>query len=172
MTRWRGLGGYWAAWTSLTSTRTRPCPNSLQTISGKAAPGLFVRIGRENNYTLAQVAIQAKAARNHCLVIGSAKDVADHMELWFREGAADGFNLLPAIVPGSLEDFCGLVVPELQSRGLFKTDYVGSTLRENMGLVASLTAHARIHTRITNAQLAACQSGRALAARCVIAISC
>ncbi len=114
-----------------------PMPELSANDLRKSGPGTFVRIGRENNYTLAQVAIQAKAARNHCLVIGSAKDVADHMELWFREGAADGFNLLPAIVPGSLEDFCGLVVPELQSRGLFKTDYVGSTLRENMGLVAA-----------------------------------
>lgn len=99
-----------------------------------SGPGAFVRIGRENNYTLAQVAIQATAARNHCLVIGSVDEVADHMEHWFRNGAADGFNLLPAIVPGTLQDFCGLVVPELQARGLFRKDYEGSTLREVMGL--------------------------------------
>ena len=99
-----------------------------------SGPGTFVRIGRENNYTLGQVAVQAKASRNHCLVIGTVEDVADHMERWFREGAADGFNLLPAIVPGTLKDFCELVVPELRSRGLFRADYAGSTLRESMGI--------------------------------------
>lgn len=101
-----------------------------------SGPGTFARIGRENGFTLGQVAVQAKAARNHCLVIGSVKDVADHMEHWFRNGAADGFNLLPAIVPGTLNDFCGLVVPELQARGLFRDEYAGTTLREIMQLGA------------------------------------
>jgi len=100
----------------------------------KSGPGTFVRIGRENQYTLAQVAVQATAARNHCLVVGTVKEVADHMEYWFRNGAADGFNLLPAIVPGTLQDFCGLVVPELQARGVFRSEYEGETLREIMGL--------------------------------------
>ena len=100
----------------------------------KSGPGSFTRLGRENNYTLAQVAIHAKAARNHCLIVGSAKEVADHMEHWFRNGAADGFNLLPSTVPGTMNDFCGLVVPELQRRGLFRTEYAGPTLREVMGL--------------------------------------
>ena len=70
----------------------------------------------------------------HGLIVGSAKDVADHMQDWLLNGAADGFNLLPPIVPGSLEDFCALVVPELQNRGLFRTDYEGDTLRANLGL--------------------------------------
>lgn len=99
-----------------------------------SGPGTFVRIAREKNYTLGQVAIHAKAARNHCLVVGDVKDVADHMEHWFRGGGADGFNLLPPTVPGSLRDFCELVVPELQARGLFRTDYEGETLREILGL--------------------------------------
>jgi len=100
----------------------------------KSGPGTFARIGRERNFTLAQVAVQAKAAKNHCLVVGDAGDVADLMEEWFRGGAADGFNLLPPIVPGSLKDFCELVVPELQARGLFRREYPGGTLRETMGL--------------------------------------
>ena len=99
----------------------------------KSGPGTFARIGRENNFTLAQVATQAKASRNHCLVIGSIKEVADHMEFWFRNGAADGFNLLPATVPGALNDFCKLVVPELQRRGIFRREYEGNTLRDILG---------------------------------------
>jgi FMN-dependent oxidoreductase (nitrilotriacetate monooxygenase family) len=99
-----------------------------------SGPGTFVRLGQEKNYTLGQVAVHAKAARNHCLIVGDVKDVADHMEKWFRQGGADGFNLLPPTVPGSLQDFSELVVPELQARGLFRTDYEGSTLREVLGL--------------------------------------
>ena len=55
------------------------------------------------------------------------------MEHWFLNGAADGFNLLPAIVPGTLTDFCELIVPELQSRDLFRSEYDGVTLKVNMG---------------------------------------
>lgn len=99
-----------------------------------SGPGTFVRIGRENGLTLGQVSVRAKAARNHCLIVGDVQEVADHMELWFRSGAADGFNLLPALVPGTMNDFCGLVVPELQRRGLFREEYEGPTLREVLGL--------------------------------------
>jgi len=99
-----------------------------------SGPGTFVRLGREKNYTLGQVAVHAKAARNHGLVVGDVKDVVDHMETWFRQGGADGFNLLPPMVPGSLQDFRDLVVPELQARGLFRLDYEGETLRDVLGL--------------------------------------
>ena len=56
------------------------------------------------------------------------------MEEWFREGACDGFNLMLPYFPGSLQDFVELVVPELQKRGLFREEYEGKTLRENLGL--------------------------------------
>lgn len=97
-------------------------------------PGNFVRIGQQNGYSLAEVAVRAKASRHHALVVGDVAEVVDHMEHWFRSGAADGFNLLPAIVPGTLEDIRDLIVPELQKRGLFRTEYEGTTLREVMGL--------------------------------------
>lgn len=66
--------------------------------------------------------------------IGSPKTVADEMEQWFKEGGCDGFVLAPTHMPGSYEDFVRLVVPELQRRGLFRKDYEGKTLRENLGL--------------------------------------
>jgi hypothetical protein len=56
------------------------------------------------------------------------------METWFKEGAADGFNLCPAILPGGLDDFVALILPELRKRGLFRTEYASSTLRGNLGL--------------------------------------
>jgi FMN-dependent oxidoreductase (nitrilotriacetate monooxygenase family) len=66
--------------------------------------------------------------------VGSPKQVADEMERWFVEGAVDGFVLAATHMPGSYEDFVRLVVPELQRRGLFRRDYAGATLRENLGL--------------------------------------
>ena len=66
--------------------------------------------------------------------VGTAKVIADGMEEWFHEGAADGFMIQAAFQPGAFEDFTRLVVPELQKRGLFRTEYSGRTLRDNLGL--------------------------------------
>jgi FMN-dependent oxidoreductase (nitrilotriacetate monooxygenase family) len=66
--------------------------------------------------------------------VGTPKDIADIMEEWFTTPACDGFVVGAPCVPGSYEDFVRLVVPELQRRGLFHTDYAGTTLRENLGL--------------------------------------
>jgi FMN-dependent oxidoreductase (nitrilotriacetate monooxygenase family) len=66
---------------------------------------------------------------------GTGLDVADRLEEWFRAGACDGFMVQAPYVPGGLEDFVRLVVPELQKRGLFRRDYEGRTLREHLGLV-------------------------------------
>ncbi len=67
-------------------------------------------------------------------VIGTASQVADAMEAWMDGGAADGFNITPTHLPGGIDDFVELVVPELQRRGRFRREYEGVTLRENLGL--------------------------------------
>ena len=67
-------------------------------------------------------------------VVGTPADVADAMEAWMDGGAADGFNVTPTHLPGGVDDFVELVVPELQRRGRFRTAYEGTTLRENLGL--------------------------------------
>ena len=56
------------------------------------------------------------------------------MEEWFRNDGCDGFNMMPPFLPGGLDDFVDLVIPELQRRGLFRSEYEGKTLRENLGL--------------------------------------
>jgi FMN-dependent oxidoreductase (nitrilotriacetate monooxygenase family) len=66
--------------------------------------------------------------------IGTPSDIADVMQEWFEAAACDGFNITPATLPGGGEDFVEMVVPELQRRGLFRTEYEGRTLRENLGL--------------------------------------
>lgn len=66
--------------------------------------------------------------------VGSAVEIADQLEAWFTAPACDGFVIAPTHQPGAFEDFVDLVVPELQRRGLFRQEYTGTTLRENLGL--------------------------------------
>lgn len=74
------------------------------------------------------------AARGHLLLIGSAVEIADVLERWFRAGAADGFNVMPPFFPGQFDAFVDQVVPLLQERGFFRADYAGTTLRDHLGL--------------------------------------
>lgn len=67
-------------------------------------------------------------------IVGSAKEIADRMELWFAERACDGYVIAGTHMPGTFEDFVRFVVPELQRRGIYRMDYTGATLRENLGL--------------------------------------
>jgi FMN-dependent oxidoreductase (nitrilotriacetate monooxygenase family) len=67
-------------------------------------------------------------------VVGNPTEVADHIERWFVEEAADGFNVFPDFVPGSVQAFSELVVPELQRRGLFRKEYTGATFRDHLDL--------------------------------------
>lgn len=76
----------------------------------------------------------ANGGAAHFAVVGSPQTVADFMEEAFQTRCADGFSLSPAGAPDGLESFCQLVVPELQRRGLFRTEYEGTTLRDSFGL--------------------------------------
>jgi alkanesulfonate monooxygenase SsuD/methylene tetrahydromethanopterin reductase-like flavin-dependent oxidoreductase (luciferase family) len=75
--------------------------------------------------------------------IGTPADIADMMQDWFEANACDGFNITPATLPGGGEDFVAMVVPELQRRGLFRTEYEGTTLRENLGLRPVINRYSR-----------------------------
>ena len=72
--------------------------------------------------------------REFAYFTGTAADVADEMEAWFRAEGCDGFVLAATHMPGSYEDMARLLAPELQRRGLFQREYLGTTLRENLGL--------------------------------------
>jgi alkanesulfonate monooxygenase SsuD/methylene tetrahydromethanopterin reductase-like flavin-dependent oxidoreductase (luciferase family) len=67
-------------------------------------------------------------------IVGTPEQMADTIETWHREGAVDGFNLMIDVLPGGLRDFVDQVVPLLQRRGVFRSDYTGETYRENLGL--------------------------------------
>jgi FMN-dependent oxidoreductase (nitrilotriacetate monooxygenase family) len=95
---------------------------------------LVTGMARRENLTIRQLVERLAGGRGHRVVAGTPIQVADQIEQWFTEGAADGFNVMPPTLPGGLEDFVNLVVPELQRRGLFRTEYSGTTLREHYGL--------------------------------------
>ncbi|MGW4368427.1 LLM class flavin-dependent oxidoreductase [Nocardia takedensis] len=81
-------------------------------------------------------------ARGHRVFAGTPEQVADTIEEWFRNGAADGFNVMPPYYPGGLEIFAETVVPILRERGLFRTEYTGTTLRDHFGLARPQSRYA------------------------------
>jgi FMN-dependent oxidoreductase (nitrilotriacetate monooxygenase family) len=95
---------------------------------------LVTSLARRENLTIRQLIERLAGGRGHRVFAGTPNQVADEIEYWFTEGAADGFNIMPATLPGGLTDFVEQVVPVLQHRGLFRTDYTGTTLREHYGL--------------------------------------
>jgi FMN-dependent oxidoreductase (nitrilotriacetate monooxygenase family) len=84
--------------------------------------------------TLRQLLGRLGGGRGHQVVAGTPEQIADHVELWFRTGAADGFNVMAPLLPSGLEDFVDHVVPLLRQRKLFRTEYTGSSLRDHYGL--------------------------------------
>ena len=84
--------------------------------------------------TLRQLLHRLAGGRGHNVVHGTPVQIADTIQEWFEGGAADGFNVMPPLYPQLLDAFTGTVVPILQDRGLFRTEYTGSTLREHYGL--------------------------------------
>jgi len=90
-------------------------------------------MAKRENLTIKDLYLRLAGARGKRTIKGSVKQVADEMEEWFVEGACDGFITQPAYLPGSMDDFIELVIPELQRRGLFHKDYRGVTLRDNLG---------------------------------------
>ena len=94
----------------------------------------ILRIIETEQPTVRQLLGRLAAGGGHCTMVGTPEQIADKMENWFRNGGADGFNLMPPSLPYGIEDFVEQVIPELQRRGLFRTEYTGNTLREHLGL--------------------------------------
>ena len=88
----------------------------------------------KKNPTVREFIAISGRGRVHNPIIGGPKEVADQLEAWFAAPSCDGFVLSATHVPGAYEDFVRFVVPELQRRGLFRKDFAGTTLRENLGL--------------------------------------
>jgi alkanesulfonate monooxygenase SsuD/methylene tetrahydromethanopterin reductase-like flavin-dependent oxidoreductase (luciferase family) len=84
--------------------------------------------------TVRQLLGRLGGGRGHRTFAGTPEQVADALQHWWENGAADGFNVMPPVLPSGLTAFVDHVVPILQRRGLFRSEYEGKTLRENYGL--------------------------------------
>lgn len=111
-----------------------PVPDFPNTEGWQSRQQLLVDLAKKDNLTIRQLFQKVAGARGHRIVIGTAEQIADQLELWFTQGAADGFNILAPTFPDGLTEFVEQVVPILQQRGLFRTEYSGTTLREHLQL--------------------------------------
>lgn len=107
---------------------------SAEINSQKARHQLYLELAQRENLTIRELILRTATSRGHYSITGTPVEIADEMERWIDGEAADGFNLMPPCFPTGLEEFVDKVVPELQNRGLFRTEYEGSTLREHYGL--------------------------------------
>src|SRR5689334_14449380 len=105
-----------------------------KTERGQAFSKTLLDMARREKMTLRDLYNVTAAARGHWVIYGSPKRIADIFEEWFTEHLADGFVVMPAYFPGAFDDFVDRVVPELQRRGLYRTEYAGTTLRSHLGL--------------------------------------
>ena len=110
-----------------------PLPDIPESNASKSGRERAVDLARRENLTVRQLA-QRLGGHGGLAMIGTAKTTADEMEEWLMTEASDGFTVQFPYLPGGLDDFCAQVVPELQRRGLFRRDYEGKTLRDNLGL--------------------------------------
>ena len=94
----------------------------------------LLKLAQRDNLTIRQLYTTIAAGFGSRILIGTARQIADEMEAWVEAEAADGFNICPAALPVGLEDFAAQVVPELQRRGMFRTEYAARTLRGNLGV--------------------------------------
>jgi alkanesulfonate monooxygenase len=110
-----------------------PLPDIPESNASKSGRQRAIDLARRENLTVRQLA-QRLGGHGGLAMIGTAKTIADEMEEWLMTEASDGFTVQFPYLPGGLDDFCAQVVPELQRRGLFRRDYEGKTLRDNLGL--------------------------------------
>jgi FMN-dependent oxidoreductase (nitrilotriacetate monooxygenase family) len=109
-------------------------PNEDQIESQKSRYTLIVNLARRERLTVRQLLGRLGGGRGHRTFSGTPEQVADAIAQWWENGAADGFNVMPPVLPSGLRAFVDHVVPILQRRGLFRTEYEGTTLRDHYGL--------------------------------------
>jgi FMN-dependent oxidoreductase (nitrilotriacetate monooxygenase family) len=126
-----------------------PDPGTVE--AARSRTEVIVGLVRREKPTLRQLLSYLAGARGHFVTTGSPEQIADLMEDWFHDGAADGFNLMPPVLPSMLDVFVAEVVPLLQRRGLFRSEYAGDTLRAQYGLPRPDNRfRARAAERLTN----------------------
>ncbi|WP_433684961.1 LLM class flavin-dependent oxidoreductase [Nocardia sp. CA-119907] len=125
-----------------------PLPQESEIEGGKSRFTLVKDLAERENLTVRQLIGKLGGGRGHRTFAGTPTDIADELQSWFDNGAADGFNIMPPYLPGGLEVFVDRVVPILQERGLFRTDYTATTLRGHYGLAPVESQFARVRTEV------------------------
>jgi FMN-dependent oxidoreductase (nitrilotriacetate monooxygenase family) len=120
-------------------------PDSASLEGSQSRSQLIVELARRDRLTVRELLGRLGGGRGHWTVVGTPDQVEAELVEWFEQGAADGFNVMGPVLPQSLELFVDHVVPLLQRRGLFRTEYTGRTLREHYGIPrpARVTAQVR-----------------------------
>jgi FMN-dependent oxidoreductase (nitrilotriacetate monooxygenase family) len=119
-----------------------PDPTTIEGFQSRA--GLIVSLARRERLTVRQLLGRLGGGRGHWTFVGTPEQVADALQTWFEAGAADGFNIMGPALPSGLEAFVDEVVPLLQRRGLFRTEYIGATLRDHYGLPRPVNQFAQL----------------------------
>src|SRR5262249_27033561 len=110
-----------------------PLPEIPESNASKSGRQRAIDLAQRENLTVRQLA-QRLGGDSGLAMVGTPQTIADEMEQWLTTEGSDGFTIMFPYLPGGLDDFVDRVVPELQQRGLFRSDYEGKTLRENLGL--------------------------------------
>lgn len=121
-------------------------PHISEINGGKSRFQLLKDIADREQLTIRQLYQHIAGARGHREIKGTPVQIADQLQEWFENEAADGFNIMPPYLPGGLDDFVEQVIPELQKRGLFRTEYNGNTLRDHLGLKRPLSSFSKEHS--------------------------
>ena len=111
----------------------RPLPEIPESNASKSGRERAIALAKRENLTVRQLA-QRLGGYAGMAFVGTPKTIADQMEEWLLGDGCDGFNVMFPYLPAGLDDFVDRVVPELQRRGIFRREYEGKTLRENLGL--------------------------------------
>src|SRR6516165_3499655 len=109
-----------------------PDPGSVE--AARSRTEVILNLVRRDQPTLRQLLGYLACARGHFVTAGTPEQIAALIEDWFTDGAADGFNIMPPLLPAQLDVFSTEAIPILQRRGLFRTEYTGAMLREHYGL--------------------------------------
>ena len=112
----------------------QPLPEIPASNASKSSRDKLVAMAEAEGMNVRELAQYVGGSFGIMEMIGTPTSIADEMAQWLDSDACDGFNIMFPYLPGGLDDFVDQVVPELQRRGIFRREYEGRTLRENLGL--------------------------------------
>jgi len=124
-----------------------PLPELKPSNAARARQEMIIAMGKRG-MTIREIGRVLAMSQAHRVLYGTPKQLADDMQAWLEAGACDGFNLLFPHYPKPLEEWVTMVIPELQRRGIFRTEYEGKTFRENLGVPIPQNIHTKNRTTV------------------------